>query len=325
MPDVYLHAVASARGSVVEHNNAATLGQPVEECERIVRKTGVLSRTVAAPGELTSDLARAAMARLLAQSNVTTDTVRFLVVCTQTPDHLIPGISSKLHGSLALPQDCLVMDINQGCSGFILGTQTMAGLLQAATDEANAILVNADTYTRLIRADDPSTRVLFGDAAAATVFSRRSGGLRIVDCQSYADGTGYGAFVANNSALAREDNLATGIRMDGPGILNFALRAVPASIEAMLQKHELQASQLRMVLFHQANSFVTHQLARKLGLPPAQVPENCAQLGNTVSASIPLLLEEQMPNLQPGDLVLAAGFGVGLSWGVALFERVADS
>lgn len=325
MTDVYLHAVASARGSAVEHNNAETLGQPVEECERIVRKTGVHSRAVAAPGELTSDLARIAMSRLLARADVSTSTVRFLVACTQTPDHLIPGISSKLHGNLALPQECLVMDINQGCSGFVLGTQTMAGLLQAAPDEATAILVNADTYTRLIRADDPATRVLFGDAAAATAFSRRRGGLRILDCQSYADGTGYGAFIANNSALARENDLPPGIRMDGPGILNFALRAVPASIEAMLQKHALHASQLRMVLFHQANSFVTRQLARKLGLAAAQVPENCAQLGNTVSASIPLLLEEQMPHLRPGDLVLAAGFGVGLSWGVALFERVTDS
>lgn len=324
MPDVYLHALASARGSQIECNDAASLGQSSEECERIVRKTGVRSRPIAAPGEFTSDLAQMATSRLLAQGTPSAASIRFLVVCTQTPDHLIPGVSSKLHGALNFSQDCFVMDINQGCSGFVLGTQTMVGLLQRASPEATAVLVNADTYTRLVRKDDLTTRVLFGDAAVATMFTTKRSGFRVIDCQSYADGSGYDAFVANNSALMQETDVARGIHMDGPGILNFALRMVPASVNAMLEKHGLRTNQLRMLLFHQANSFVTQQLARKMGLASTQVPENCTHLGNTVSASIPLLLEEQLPLLKAGDLVLAAGFGVGLSWGTLLLERVED-
>ena len=113
--------------------------------------------------------------------------------------------------------------------------------------------------------------------------------------------------------------------MDGPGILNFALHRVPEAISLALDAHNIGARNLRMVVFHQANSFVIGQLARKLKLSEEQAPQNCAHLGNTVSASIPLLLLEQMDKLLPGDLILAVGFGVGLSWGTVLLERVADA
>ena len=317
--DIYLHAIATARGSWVEHNDTATLGMPAAQCERLVKKTGVRSRPVAGPGQYTSDLAFAAALRLLAD-HPSAD-VGALIVCTQTPDHLIPGVSSRLHGLLGLPADCFVMDINQGCSGFVLGAQTMAGLLTTLPPGKDAILVNADTYTRLLRQDDLSTRVLFGDAAAASLFSTRPQGLRLRCVRSWADGTGYDAFVAQGSALRPADDQA-GIHMDGAAILNFALKVVPAAIEQVLADNGLDLRQIRRIVFHQANSFVTGQLSRKLGLSSEQAPENCAELGNTVSASVPLLLAEQMPLLERGDLVATVGFGVGLSWGVALFEQV---
>jgi 3-oxoacyl-[acyl-carrier-protein] synthase-3 len=112
--------------------------------------------------------------------------------------------------------------------------------------------------------------------------------------------------------------------MDGPGILNFALLSVPRAIDAALSAAGLRLSQLRLVLFHQANRFMVSQLARKLGLSAEQAPQNCDHLGNTVSASIPLLLSEQLSVLRPGDYALAVGFGVGLSWGTVLLKRVND-
>lgn len=320
MPDVYLNSIAAVLGSTTETNDAATLGQPAADCERIVKKTGVRSRPIAAAGEYTSDLACAATRALLDQSGVRAAGIGTLVVCTQTPDHLIPGVSSRLHGRLNFPQDCFVLDINQGCSGFVLGTQLIASMLNASGKDA--ILVNADTYSRLIRPDDLTTRVLFGDAAAATLFSTHPQGLHVAYCRSFADGSGYDSFVARNSAIQRNESGPHGICMDGPGILNFALRVVPDAIGLALSDNNLRIEQIRMVLFHQANSFVTHQLARKLKLSDEQAPENCAELGNTVSASIPLLLHQQMPKLQTGDRVLAVGFGVGLSWGVALYQSV---
>lgn len=322
MAEVYLNLIADARGELTENNDPQTLGQPAADCERIVNKTGVRSRPIAAPGQFTSDLGLAAAQSLLERSGIAVGEVDTLVVCTQTPDHLIPGVSSRLHGVLGLPQSCFVLDINQGCSGFVLGTQMVAAMQRSSG--RNAILVNADTYSRLIRPEDLTTRVLFGDAAAATLFSTRRQGLRVVYCKSFADGNGYDSFVARGSALRKNEDSPDGIHMDGPGILNFALRVVPDAIAQALRDNVLRLDQIRMVLFHQANSFVTHQLARKLKLSAEQAPENCAELGNTVSASIPLLLMEQMPSLNAGDMVLAVGFGVGLSWGIALFERVRD-
>jgi 3-oxoacyl-[acyl-carrier-protein] synthase-3 len=320
MIDVYLNAISGARGSRVETNDAATLGQPIADCERIVRKTGVHSRPVAAPDEYTSDLAEAAIRNLMRDANIDATEVDTLLVCTQTPDHLIPGVSSQLHGRLGLPRDCFALDINQGCSGFTVGTQLASAMVRSP--RRNAILVNADTYSRLIRSNDLATRVLFGDAAAASLFSPRRHGLCVMYARNFSDGTGYNLFVARGSAVRRGEGTADGIHMDGPGILNFALRVVPEAIAHALRDNGLRMEQIRMVLFHQANHFVIGQLANKLKLGAEQVPENCAELGNTVSASIPLLLQENLHMLRHGEFVLAVGFGVGLSWGVNLFECV---
>lgn len=322
MRDVYIHGIGAARGSLTEFNDAATLGQSEAECHRLADKIGIHSRPVAASDQYTSDLARTATEALLAQTAMPPESVGALLVCTQTPDHLIPGVSSRLHGQLGFPTDCFVLDINQGCSGFVVGSQVIANWLRTAG--GNGILVNADTYSKLIRRDDLTTRALFGDAAAATLYSTHRMGLRIVDCRSYADGSGYDAFVARGSALRTDAGSPNGICMDGPGILNFALRKVPEAITLTLDAHGLRLNQLRAVLFHQANSFMIGQLARKLKLTMEQVPQNCKDLGNTVSASIPLLLKEQMDNLHHGDLVMAVGFGVGLSWGVTLLEYVGN-
>lgn len=320
MIDLYLNAVSGKLASCAETNDAATLRQPVADCERIVRKTGVQSRPIAAAGEYTSDLAEAAVRELMRTATLNAEDIDTLLVCTQTPDHLIPGVSSRLHGRLGLPSDCFTLDINQGCAGFTVGTQLAMAMLRS--QGRNVVLVNADTYSRLIRPDDLATRVLFGDAAAASLFSLDPHGLRVVYARNFSDGTGYDAFVARGSALLRNEAEADGIHMDGTGILNFALRAAPDAVAHALQDNGLRQEDLRMVLFHQANHFVISQLANKMRLSKEQVPENCLTLGNTVSASIPLLLRENLDSLRPGDLVLAVGFGVGLSWGCVLFECV---
>lgn len=320
MPEVYLNAIASAVGGRLEHNTPEVLKQSVEECMRLVKKTGVSSRPIVLPGQYTSDLAFAAVDSLFAKQDLDRQAIRALLVCTQTPDHLIPGVSSRLHGKLGLSENCFTLDINQGCSGFITGTQTIAALLQSLTGPG--LLINADTYSRLIRPGDLTTRLLFGDAATASLYSAKPTGLRVIYNRSFADGSGYEAFVAYGSALREDQDKAGGIHMDGAGILNFALSKVPESIHCALEDNGLKIEQLRMIAFHQANSFVIGKLAQKLHLRPDQTPQNCHALGNTVSASIPLLLREQWPGLNRGDLVMAAGFGVGLSWGVTLFEFV---
>lgn len=322
MIDIYINDIGTALGSLRERNDAQTLGQAEADCQRIVTKTGIVSRPVAGTYEYSSDLACSATDALLLETGSSAAGVGALLVCTQTPDHLIPGVSSRVHGRLGFPKSCFVLDINQGCSGFIVGTQVMMNWLRVSG--GSGILVNADTYSKLVRPNDLTTRVIFGDAAAATMFSTRRSGLRVVHCRSFADGSGYDAFIARSSALRADQGYQAGIHMDGPGILNFALSAVPDAIAQTLADVGRSLGDIRMILFHQANSFMVGQLAKKLKLTEQQAPCNYSTLGNTVSASIPLLLKEQMDQLQPGDLILAVGFGVGLSWGAALLERVPD-
>ncbi|OOG64079.1 hypothetical protein B0E46_09180 [Rhodanobacter sp. B04] len=322
MTEIYLNLIESALGSRTECNDPQTLGQTAADCERIVKKTGVYSRPVVADGEYTSDLALRATQRLLRRRGASATDFGALVVCTQTPDHLIPGVSSLVHGKLGFAQTCYATDINQGCSGFIYGAHLISAMIRGGAFQ-QAILVNTDCYTRLIRPDDLTTRVLFGDAATASSFSTQRAGFRLLYSRCYSDGTGYGDFIAYGSAIRPNEDFKPGIYMNGPGILSFALRVVPEAVNEALKHNGLEVSDIRMFAFHQANSFVIGKLAHKMGLRAEQVPQNCAELGNTVSASIPLLMMEQQVNLRNGELVLAMGFGVGLSWGVALLERVA--
>lgn len=323
MPEIYLKAVASCVGSHTEVNDVATLQQDAQELERIVGKTGVRQRPVAAEDELTSTLAARAARQLIGTGACDAGSINALLVCTQTPDHLIPGVSSRVHGLLGLQKPCIAVDLNQGCSGFIYGLQLTAGMLHSRAAET-ALLINADCYSKLIRPNDYTTRVLFGDAAAASLLSTKEGGLRLDYLRCYSDGRGYEAFVARNSAI-QADAEPRGIHMDGPGILNFALREVPEAVEHALVAMGLRREDIRFFAFHQANSFVLSKLRHKLGLSTAQVPDHCAELGNTVSASIPLVLQTLWAELQPGDKLLAVGFGVGLSWGTALFEYTRSS
>jgi len=321
MTEIYLNLIESALGSRTERNDPEALGQAAVDCERIVNKTGVYRRPVVASGEYTSDLALRATQKLLQRNGANATDFGALIVCTQTPDHLIPGVSSLVHGKLGFAQTCYATDINQGCSGFIYGAHLIGAMIRGGAFQ-QAILVNADCYTRLIRPDDLTTRVLFGDAATASSFSAQRTGFRLLYSRCYTDGTGYEDFIARGSAIQPDEDFESGIYMNGPGILSFALRVVPEATDEALKDNGLRLSDIRMFAFHQANSFVIGKLAYKMGLRAEQVPQNCAELGNTVSASIPLLMLEQQANLKNGDLVLAVGFGVGLSWGVLLLERV---
>lgn len=322
MTETFINQIASTLGSGRALNDSATLGQSAADCERIVKKTGVHSRPVVVDGEYTSDLAIRATQQLFEHTVTRAEDYDTLIVCTQTPDHLIPGVSSRIHGELGFTQNCYAMDINQGCAGFIYGARMLDAMIRSGASR-EAVLVNADCYTRLIRDDDLTTRVLFGDAATATKFSSTPSGFRQRYSRCFSDGTGYAEFIAYGSAIRRNEPEDPGIHMNGPGILTFALRVVPDAITKALEDCGLDVADIRMFAFHQANSFVISKLAYKMGLSDEQVPQNCAELGNTVSASIPLLLLGQREHLNRGDLVLAIGFGVGLSWGVALFERAA--
>ncbi len=297
--------------------------------EKILDKTGISQRRIAAPDETAADLAFGAARRLFDEQGVQRGEVDFLILCTQAPDHVLPTTACLLQDRLGLATSVGAFDINLGCSGFVYGLSVAAGLI--ATQAARSVLLlTADTYSKYINAGDKSVRTLFGDGAAATLIEAAESGA-IGPFVFGTDGSGgkdlivkAGAFRTPRSEQTRieaadasgnirsDDNLY----MNGAGVLGFTLREVPRMFDALLRKSALTAEALDHVVMHQANKFMVDALQKKLKLPDAKVPRLYEEIGNTVSSTIPFVLADliERDRLQRGQQLALLGFGVGLSW-----------
>jgi 3-oxoacyl-[acyl-carrier-protein] synthase-3 len=267
-----------------------------------------------------------------------TDGVGGGVFCTQTPDHPLPPNSCVLHGRLSLSRRVMAFDIPHACSAFVYALRIVDALMRAGVG-TEALIVTADAYSTLINPRDRATRVLFGDAGAATWLTRSSDGARgtgAFDCGT--DGGGVASFLVpaggarvpvTDEIRSRETTDASGnvrspvqIVMDGQEILTFAGVRVPESINAVLDRAGLALHDVQWFVFHQASAMVLDLLTTHLGLDPARVVRSLANTGNTVSASIPITLRSALDDdrIRPGDIVLLSGFGAGLSWGSAVIR-----
>ena len=302
----------------------------------LTRRTGVEQRHVVSAGQTALDLGERACRDLFAAHPEVPDRVDILVFCTQTPDHPLPPNSCVLHGRLSLPGHVMAFDIPHACSAFVYALRVVDALMRAGAG-TDALIVTADAYSTLINPLDRATRVLFGDAGAATWLTRSGDttrGTGAFDCGT--DGGGVGSFIVpaggarvpiTDEIRWRETTDASGnvrsdaqIVMDGQEILTFAGVRVPASINAVLDRAGLSLSDVQWFVFHQASAMVLDLLTSCLGLDPARVVRSLADTGNTVSASIHIALRSALDDdrIRPGDIVLLCGFGAGLSWASAV-------
>ena len=309
---------------------------PEWDMTKVAGRSGVFSRHIAADGETALDLAVAACRDLLSRNPDLLAAVDGLIMCTESEDYPLPPDGCVLHGLLGLRQDCFVTDINLACSGFVYGLALARGLMATSMCH-NILLVTADTYSKRINPRDRSSRVLFGDGAAVTWLSDAPGPGHVVDVVCATDGTGYDKFVipaggdrmpiSADTAVEHEDDNGNwrsqqDIYMDGLGILTFATAKVPRQVKELLNRNQLTVNDIDLFVFHQASALVLDSLARLLRIPPGKVFTNLEQLGNTVSASIPIALSDVLTShvIIPGSQVLISGFGVGLSWASALLQ-----
>src|ERR1051325_11700803 len=278
--------------------------------DAIFQKTGIRQRHAVEPNQCASDLAVKAAEKLLAGRD--RNSFDFVLFCTQTPDFPLPTTACLLQQRLGLPQRCGALDFNLGCSGYIYGLALGKSLLEARLAE-NLLLLNADTYTRLLDPQDRSTRPIFGDAGAATLLSRASNH-RLHSFVFGTDGSG----AADSRPAKRPECLF----MNGPEIFNFTLKVVPQLIKDILARAQLQPEQIDLFVFHQANAYMLEHLRRKLKIPQARFELCLEDCGNTVSVTIPLALERDLKagRIRPGMKILLAGFGVGLSWAGCILE-----
>jgi len=309
---------------------------PKWDMKLIEERTGVRRRHIAGPNETALDLSLKACEKLFLKNGDAKGCVDAIVYCTQTGDHIMPPNSCILHKRLDLPDDVFAFDFNLGCSGYIYGLALSRGLLCSGVAE-DVLLVCADTYSKYIHMEDRSTRVLFGDGAAVSWITASETIGRVLDIQCCTSGKYYDKFIIPAGGCRMPRSAATSvlevdssgnmrtrenIHMDGMRILTFVKSKVPQQIHQILARNDLVIDDIELFIFHQASRMALDSLRRLLKIGPDRIHVNLSDVGNTVSASIPIALKDAMDKgrVSSGDRVLLCGFGVGLSWGSAIVE-----
>ena len=307
---------------------------PSWDMQRVEKRAGVRTRHIAGNDETALDLAYRACQELFKRHAGLREKIDGLIVCTQSPDYIMPPNACILHKTLGLRDEVFAFDFNLACSGYIYGLFMAVGLIKSRM-AAHVCLVNADTYSRFIHPRDRSTRVLFGDGAAVTWISSENATNRILDIRCATHGRDYEKFIipaggcrlpkSEDTARPEEDqsgNVRTKetIHMDGLGVLAFINAKVPKQIHALLEANGLTIDEIDRIVFHQASKLTLDSLVRIMSLPEEKVYRNLERIGNTVSASIPIALRDALDSsmIVRGHKVLLSGFGVGLSYGSAL-------
>ena len=293
--------------------------------EWIVQRSGVQERRHAAPDQATSDLAAEAGYRAIRDAGIDPSEVDLLVVGTFTPDHFAPSTACLVQDKLQL--DVPAFDVSAACSGFMYALTTAAQYVRTGNAQ-NALVIGADTNSRIVDPSDQKTYPLFGDGAGAVLLTAGDAHQGLMCYQMGADGSG-GPLLETPAGGSRRgltpDALSCGdqyLQMDGRSVFKWAVRLVADTIDLVLANSGLTADDISLLVLHQANIRIIDAAMKHLGIPPEKVFTNLDRYGNTSGASVPLALDEAVRGgrIHPGDVVLMSGFGAGLTWGTGLFR-----
>lgn len=294
--------------------------------EWIVSRTGIHSRHKAAPNQATSDLALPAAREALAQARLSADEVDLILVATATPDTPVPPAACWLQRELGAT-NATAFDVSAACSGFLFAMHTATALIRSGMHK-NALVIGAETLTRITDYTDRGTCVLFGDGAGAAVVGT-SGYLDLIYTSIGSDGrcadlihvpAGGSRMPADAKTVAEHQHF---LRLKGQEVFRRAVHTMTSAGCAALDSLGMTKSDITWIVPHQANLRITQAVAAQLGLPPERVIQEIADVGNTSAASLPIALKrlESDGRLAPGDKVMLVGFGAGLTWGCQVYVR----
>lgn len=322
----YIKAISTYFPEKIVTNDAIVAKFPEWSSQKILQKIGIQQRYVAAPDEFTSDMATKAVEKLLLEYQIDKSEIDFLILCTQSPDYLLPTTACLVQQCVGLPTSCGAIDINQGCSGYIYGLSLADGLI-ASGNFKNIILVTADTYSKYVHSSDKGNISIFGDGAAATLISNE-GTYRIGKFTLGTDGTGKENLIVKNGGVRfaktpNPDDMENYLDMKGNKIFTFIMKYVPPMLYENLNKNQQRLEDIDLFVFHQANTFILESLRESLNIDKEKFVLEMLNYGNTVSSTIPIALKahwDKNPAMSEKKIQLA-GFGVGYSWGaVCLFK-----
>lgn len=273
----------------------------------------------------------AAAQRVMASGACTPDQIDFILFCTETPDYFLPATACLVQDRLGIPIHAGALDFNLGCSGYVYGLGLAKGLIQSG--QANRILlITADVLTKFIGKRDRSARVVFGDAATATIIEavKSNDEIGLGPFIYGTDGRGAQNLIVRDGALRALSSGQNGsghsgfpmLRMDGQKILEFAIRTVPDQVKKLLADAGLDREDVDLFVFHQASKYVLEMLRHILEIPEDRFYVSLVDCGNTVSSTIPIALRRAIDECQlvPGNKVVLCGYGVGLSWGATIVK-----
>jgi 3-oxoacyl-[acyl-carrier-protein] synthase-3 len=310
------------------------LAQTVDTNDEWIRShTGIGSRHIAAADEATSDLACAAARSALAalgegSPEEAAKTIDLVIVSTASPDYFgFPSVACLVQDRLGIPA-AGAFDLIAGCTGFVYGLDAAAGML-AYGNRRRALVIGADTLTRITDWSDRGTCVLFGDAAGAVVVERTDapasgpGKRGLIRSILGSDGSGGKELICERggtrSPFTAGETIEKPIHieMNGRAVYNFAVKAITDTMERLLAEEGITMADVKRIIPHQANLRIVQAAAKRLGVPDEKFFMNIEQYANTSTATIPVALDEyaKTGELKRGDLIMTVGFGAGLTYG----------
>jgi len=300
------------------------LAHSVDTSDEWIRtRTGIAERHVAAEGETTASIATQAARQALDVAHLSPAQLDLIIVATITPDYFFPATACLVQDALGAHR-AAAFDLSAACAGFIYGLSLAAHLLSAGVYRT-ALVIGAETLSRITDWNDRATCVLFGDGAGAVILQAREDEGGVLASVLGADGSGGDLLWLPGGGSrhpASHQTVAEGlhfIRMKGREVFRFAVRAMPTATREVLNRAGLTLADLNLLIPHQANQRIIEAAARALELPDEVVYSNLERYGNTSAASIPIALCDaaEEGRIRPGDVVVCVGFGAGLTWGAA--------
>ena len=314
----------------IEENISLDIFADEEEARKVIASTGISRRRVCDDGVTASDLSVKAVECMLDDLAWTVDSVDCLFYVSMTRDYIAPQTACILQGKLGLRNDCFVMDLPLGCSGWVYGMSVISSMMQTGAFR-RGLLICAETNTKNRSMKDRSVRPLFGDAATVTALEYDANCDKPINFVFGVDGVGWNAVYTQFGGMRhpttpeslKEVEVEPGIVrrgtdmvVNGMDVFSFAIKRPPQQLKELVEKFSIDLSTVDYLLLHQANKFIDEKIRRSLKLPPEKVPYCLEDFGNVTNASIPLVMTTRIADSlkSKSNHCLACGFGVGLAW-----------
>jgi len=280
--------------------------------EWIFTRTGIRERHIAAEGEFTSDLALEASKNAIASAGISASQIDLIIVATTTPDKIFPSVATMLQRKLGIV-GCPAFDMQAVCSGFIYAISTADNFIKAGAAKC-ALVLGAETFSRIVDYTDRSNCILWGDGAGAVILqaSEEQG---VISTHLHADGN-----YENMLHVPRKSDGADTVVMEGNPVFKMAVNTLDQIVDETLAKNNMQKSDIDWLVPHQANIRILQATAKKLEMSMDRVVVTVDRHGNTSAASIPLALDVAVRDgrIKRGEIILMEAFGGGFTWGSAL-------